>query len=90
MPKNLKEFAELEEVEPKKGGRKVDWNAIANDISHSGLAWTVKEIHERFVKQRVGLFRTKNALDQLVEKGKLESRYDGRRYWYSKVERKAK
>jgi len=84
VPKDLKEFAKLEEVEERAGGKKVDWTSVAAAISAANEAYTVKEVWEKFAHQAVGLFRTKNALDALVEKGLLDRRYDGKRFWYSK------
>ena len=82
MPKDLKEFAALEEVSARQGGKSVEWKNIASAIISSGQAYTVKEVWELFVEKKVGLFRTKNALDKLVEDGLLDRRYDGRRFWY--------
>lgn len=82
MPKDLKEFDQLEEVESRQGGKKVDWANVAQQIIDSNEMWTVKEVWEKFAKKAVTLFRTKGALDNLVEKKVLTSRYDGKRFWY--------
>ena len=84
MPKELSEFAKLEEVEARQGGRKVEWEDVAHKIVESNEAFTVKEVHEKFANKAVTLFRTKNALDNLVEKKLLDRRYDGKRFWYCK------
>ena len=82
VPKELTEFVKLEEVTARAGGKKVDWPDVAKKISEKGEAYTVKEVWEIFAKKAVGLFRTKNALDGLVEKGLLDRKYDGKRFWY--------
>lgn len=84
VPKSLEEFGKLEEAEAREGGKKVDWLEVAKAIVAAGEAFTVKEVWERFAEKRVGLFRTKNALDTLVEKKLLSRRDDGRRFWYCK------
>ena len=84
MPKELSEFAKLEEVTARAGGKKVEWEDVAKQITAKGEAFTVKEVWETFAKKAVGTFRTKNALDGLVEKGLLDRKYDGKRFWYCK------
>ena len=86
MPKDLEEFAKLDEATARTGGKKVDWPEVAKQIAASGKAYTVKEVWEMYAKKLVGLFRTKNALDNLVEKKLLDRRYDGKRFWYCKLE----
>jgi len=84
MPKSLKEFKNLDNVQARKGGRKVDWREIAEVIIESNKAFSVKEVHEsvELVNQRVTRYRTKSALDKLVEDEVLEVRDDGKRFWY--------
>ena len=90
MPKDLKEFRKLQDVTERHGGRKITegWDTIAETISKSKLAFTVKEVWEdpKLVDKRVGQYRTKNALDKLVEEGKLSRMYDGKRFWYGPPE----
>ena len=72
------------------GGRKITegWDEIAKRICKTDLAYTVKEVWENkdLVNKRVGQYRTKNALDKLVEEGKLSRLYDGKRFWYGPPE----
>lgn len=91
MPKSLEEFRQLQSVEERRGGRKITegWDTVAKKITETGLAYTVKEVWEskQLVDKRVGQYRTKNALDKLVEEGKLSRLYDGKRFWYGPPEK---
>jgi Fe2+ or Zn2+ uptake regulation protein len=90
MPKDIKEFEKLQPAEARQGGKKVDWHKIAEKIQESGQAYTVKEIHEgsEMANKQVTAFRVKNALDGLVEEGKLRRLWDGKRFYYGPVEPK--
>jgi hypothetical protein len=82
MPKSLSEFEKLEEVEGRAGGKKVEWQEIADKINEAQQAYTVKEVWETFAEKKVTQFRTKNALDKLTEAGKLKRLWDGKRFYY--------
>ena len=90
MPKGLDEFKQLADVSERHGGRKIveGWDEVAARIQKAQLSFTVKEIweHKELVNKRVGQYRTKNALDKLVEEGKLERKFDGKRFWYGPIE----
>jgi len=85
MPKSLSEFEQLQEVEGRAGGKKVEWAEVADKINEAQQAYTVKEVWETFVDKKVTQFRTKNALDKLTESGKLKRLWDGRRFYYGPV-----
>jgi hypothetical protein len=51
MPKSLSEFEKLEEVEGRAGGKKVEWQEIADKINEAQQAYTVKEVWETFVEK---------------------------------------
>lgn len=85
MPKSLSEFEQLEEVEGRAGGKKVEWQEVAAKINEAQQAYTVKEVWETFVGKKVTQFRTKNALDKLAENGKLKRLWDGKRFYYGPV-----
>ena len=86
MPKSLSEFNQLEEVEGRAGGKKIDWDVVAKGITDAQQAYTVKEVWSTFVEKKVTQFRTKNALDKLTEAKKLKRMWDGRRFYYGPVE----
>ncbi len=82
MPKALSEFNGMQEVEARKGGRKVDWADVSSQIIESGQAYTVKEVWSDLCDKAVTQFRVKNALDGLVEKKVLRRLWDGKRFYY--------
>lgn len=90
MPKDLSEFEELEELEGRIGGKKINWEDIARLITESGKSWTAREIWQssNFIAMKVSSFRTKNALDELAKPKKtraalIRRRWDGKAFWYA-------
>jgi len=89
MPISMQEFIKLPKVAlgTRKGGKKVDWNAVQSDIAGHG-AFTVKEVYGLATKHALGKleidpitkqplpaiskFRTQRWLNQQVEKGLME------------------
>lgn len=90
MPKSINEFKKLQETDGRQGGRKVDWSEIAKVLNTMEDAYSVKEIweHPKLVNKRVTQFRTMNALNKLFEEHKIDRKYDGKRYWFCKLEGK--
>ena len=83
MPKSLADWNKMEEVpSDRAGGKKINGKDIATQINASGLAYSVKEVHETLCDKKVTSFRVHSALDQLAEKGELKRMWDGKKYWY--------
>lgn len=82
MPKDLTEFATMQAIEGRAGGKKVDWETVAAAINEAKQAYTVKEVWETLAEKKVTQFRTKNALDKLANDGKLRRLWDGKRFYY--------
>ena len=51
MPKSLSEFNQLEEIEGRTGGKKIEWDDVARQIQEAQQAFTVKEVWETFVEK---------------------------------------
>ena len=82
MPISKDEFAKLEKVSDRTGGKKVDWEKIATEIVDSGLFYSVKEVHQNLVEKAVTPVRCRGALETLVKAGQLSKRFDGRKWYY--------
>jgi len=83
MTKELKELREKGKLGVKKaGGKKIDFQPILAKIIQSGLGWSVKEVHENLVKNKVTRFRTMKLLNAQCEKKRLERFLENGAFYY--------
>jgi len=80
MPIDFEEFSKLKVS--RKPITTVNWDEVLEKLIDSGQCWSVDEVHEQFVHKAVTRYRVKRVLDKFCENGKLERRYDGKRFWY--------
>ena len=82
MPISIKEAVNLPKQQPERA--KVDWAEVIQEIVKSEEFWSVMEVTEIFVENKVKKFRTKTVLDRAVEEGLLTRVWDKKRYVYGK------
>jgi len=88
MPISIDEFNKLPVLtgNARVGGKKVDWNAVEDDLRDLHASVTVNEVYEIVKKHLIGdsvtRYRVKLWLDTCSEDGKCTRKYDGFRMNY--------
>ena len=86
--KDLKELVEKGKLNVKRaGGKKIDFVPIVQKIIASGQGWSVKDVHEKLVKNKVTRMRTMKLLNAQCIKNNLERVLLGGSFYY--IDKKA-
>lgn len=82
--KDIKELVEKGKLNVKRaGGKKIDFIPVVQKIIASGQGWTVKEVHEKLVKNKVTRMRTMKLLNAQAIKGNLTRVLLGGSFYYA-------